>query len=114
MVCDYRPLKEEKFRVRLTIGGDKLEYLEETSSPAANLLETKLLLNSVISDKESRFMSMDITDFFLQSSLKQKEYMRIHSKYFSQNFRDLYKLHDRINKDGYVYCEIVKGMYGLK
>ena len=28
MVCDYRPLKEEKFRVRLTIGGDKLEYLE--------------------------------------------------------------------------------------
>ena len=52
MVCDYRPLKEEKFRVRLTIGGDKLEYLEETSSPAANLLKTKLLLNSVISDKE--------------------------------------------------------------
>ena len=25
MVCDFRPLKGEKYRVRLTIGGDKLE-----------------------------------------------------------------------------------------
>ena len=40
MVCDYRPLKEEKYRVRLTIGGDRLDYTNETASPAANLLDT--------------------------------------------------------------------------
>ena len=50
IVCDYREHKEEKFRVRLTLGGDKLEYFDETASPAANLLETKILINSVISD----------------------------------------------------------------
>ena len=41
MVCDYRPLKEEKYRVRLTIGGDKLDYNNETVSPIATLIDTK-------------------------------------------------------------------------
>ena len=116
MVCDYRPLKQEKYRVRLTIGGDRLSYEKETASPAANLLETKLLVNSVISESKlgARFASLDIKDFFLQTALKEKEYMRIHKKYFSKQFIELYQLEDRINDDGYVYCEILKGMYGLK
>ena len=66
MVCDYRPLKTEKYRVRLTVGGDKLDYDFDATSPIASLIETKLLLNSVISDsaKGARFMTMDIKDFF--------------------------------------------------
>ena len=66
-VCDYRPLKAEKHRVRMTIGGDKLEYENDTTSPAASLLETKLLLNSVISDAKdgARFLTMDLKDHFL-------------------------------------------------
>ena len=66
MVCDYRPLKDEPYRVRLTVGGDKLDYFGETASPTANLLETKLLINSVISDahKGARFLGIDIKDFF--------------------------------------------------
>ena len=27
--CDFRPLKSEKHRVRMTIGGDKLEYADD-------------------------------------------------------------------------------------
>ena len=116
LVCDFRPLKSEQHRVRLTVGGDKLQYDKETASPAANLLETKLLINSVISDAQSgaKFMTLDIKDFFLQSSLPDKEYMRIQIKYFSSYFIELYDLQEKINKDGYVYCEIVKEMYGLK
>ena len=38
-VCDYRPLKSEPFRIRLTVGCDRLEYLDDLSSPAASLLE---------------------------------------------------------------------------
>ena len=84
MVCDYRPLKSDPYRVRLTVGGDRLEYWDDAASPAASLVETKLLLNSVISDahKNARFMTIDIKDFFLQSFMKDAEYMRIHSKYF--------------------------------
>ena len=41
MVCDIRLLKTEKFRVRLTVGGDRLQYPDDMASPAATLLETK-------------------------------------------------------------------------
>ena len=44
----------------------------------------------------------------------QRRYMRIHSKYFNVELRNLYHLHDKINADGYVYCEIQLGLYGLK
>ena len=81
MVCDYRPLKEEKYRVRLTIGGDKLEYDNETALPTANLIDTKILVNSAISDahRGARFMSVDIKDCFLMTPLPKndREYMRI-------------------------------------
>ena len=118
MVCNFRPLKNEKHRVRLTIGGDKLDYDRDTASPTANLIDTKILLNSTISDskKGAQFMSLDIKDFFLMSPLPvgDREYMRIHSKYFSDEYKTLNNLHDKINKDGYIYCEILLGMYGLK
>ena len=92
----------------MTIGGNKLEHLFETVSTAASLTETKLLINSVISDAHlgTRFMTVDIKDFFQHTILKNQEYMKIHSKYFSDKFREIYNLHDKINKDGYVYCAI--------
>ena len=66
IVCDYRPLKEEKYRVRLTIGGDKLDYDQETALPTTNLIDTKILINSTISyaHEGAQFMSVDIKDFF--------------------------------------------------
>ena len=50
MVCDYRSLKSKRYHVCLTVGGDKLDYDFDTTSPAASLIETKLLLNSIISN----------------------------------------------------------------
>ena len=104
MVCDYRPLKEEKFRVQITIVEDKLPYDDKTASPAADLLETKILLNSTISDahKGARFMGIDIKNCFLMTSLPtdKREYMRIYSRFFQQDFSQLYNLHDMIDSDG--------------
>ena len=84
LVCDYRPTKLDPYRTRLTVGGDRLDYFGDSSSSAASLIETKLLLNSVISDaiNGARFMSLDIKDYFLQSELPDPEYIRIHKKYF--------------------------------
>ena len=50
MVCDFRPGKDDQYRTRLTIGGDKLDFFGDSASPAASLLETKLIINSTISD----------------------------------------------------------------
>ena len=48
--CDHRPLKDEEWQVRIVAGGDKLEYEYDSGSPATDMLETKLLFNSVISN----------------------------------------------------------------
>ena len=65
-ILDYRPLKTEQHRIRLVAGGDKLPYFDDAGAPAASILETKILLNSVISDASvgARFASFDLKDFF--------------------------------------------------
>jgi hypothetical protein len=115
-ICDYRPLKSEPYRVRLTVGGDKLECKYDAGSPAASLLESKLIINSTISDAHqgARFLSADLKDHFLASPMEETEYMRIHSKYFLDDMREQYDINNLIDADGYVYVKIKKGMYGLK
>ena len=100
----------------MTVGGDSLLYNDDVSSPTASLLETKLLLNSTISDapKGGRFMTLDIKDFPLQALMERPEYMRIHSKYFSQDMKNKYHIPSLVAEDGFVYCKIKRGMYGLK
>ncbi len=46
-VVDYRENKEEKERVRLTVGGDRINYPGEVATPTADLLTVKLMLNSL-------------------------------------------------------------------
>jgi hypothetical protein len=115
-VCDYRPLKDDPYRIRLVVGGDKLDYPDDPASPAAGLLETKLLLNSVISDaaKGARFMSMDLKDHFLASPMERPEYMRVHRRHIPPDIFEQYNLHSIISTDGFIYIKIKKGMYGLK
>ena len=65
-VCDLKPFKKETHRIRLVVGGDKLECSFDTSSPAASMLDTKILCNSVISDanKGARFLAAESKTFF--------------------------------------------------
>ena len=68
-VRDYQLLKTEKYRCQMVVGGDQLKYPDDLSSPpAASLLETKLLLNSTISDahKGAIFVSCNLKYFPLQ------------------------------------------------
>ena len=64
-VLDYQPLKTEPHRVRITVVSDKLSYNADVGAPAANILETKILINSTISDakKGAQFMLVDLKDF---------------------------------------------------
>ena len=73
-VFDFRLHKTEQHRCCIVTGGDKLDYEEDVSSPATSMLETKILLNSTISDasKGARFISSDL-DFFLASPMAKPE-----------------------------------------
>ena len=115
-VIDYRPLKSEPYRVRITVGGDRLSYQADAGSPAANLLETKLLINSTISEaaKGARFMSADLKDFFLATPMAENEYMRVPYKYFPHDIRKRYNLDTKVTPSGHIFIKIKRGMYGLK
>ena len=87
--CDHRQLKEEKFGIHKVFGGDKLDYKFDSGSPARNMLDTKLLLNRLISDaqKRARFCSTDLKDIFLHTPMDNPEYMKVPYKYVPPNIR---------------------------
>ena len=116
-VCDHGPLKTDTWRLRLVVGGDKLlPYEVDASSPASNLVEIKVLIDSTISDvhKGAKLLSCDLKDLFLASPMTQSEYMRVPTKHFLQDFKDKYNLQNLMDAKGYVFVKIKKGMYGLK
>ena len=111
IVVDYRPQKADPNRVRITAGGNLIQYPGETTR-TANLRNTKIMLNRVISTRGTMYMTTDATNCYLATPMKRKEYLRIAVELIPQEFIDLYGLHDKV-KNGYVYREIVRGMYGL-
>ena len=113
LVVEIRPLKDEKYRVCLTVGGDKLEFVGDASSVAASLSTVKLLLNSVISTENAVFTTADVKDFFYGSILPEPEYMKLALKTIPQEIIQQYNL-NQLEVEGWVYIKIVKGMPGLK
>ena len=66
-MCTVRPEKAEPNRTRLVVGGDRINYPGEVGTPTAEMLVAKLLFNSTISTKGARFMTMDISNFYLMT-----------------------------------------------
>jgi hypothetical protein len=59
-------------------------------------------------------MSCDLKYFFLATPMASSEYMKISYKYFPEDIHKQYNLDTFVHADGFVYCKINKGMYGLK
>jgi hypothetical protein len=77
-VVAIRTEKAEQKRVRITVGGDRLDYPGETSTDTASLDTTKLLINSVLSTPGARMGAIDISNFYIHNDLKEYQYMRFH------------------------------------
>jgi hypothetical protein len=112
-----RPGKAKPYRIRMTVGGDKRDAFQEVHSPAIGITDTKLHLNSTISDAKhgARYCTGDLKDFFLCSDMPIYQYMRVHRKYVPHKILEEYAITaSHFDSKGYVYLEIRKGMYGLK
>ncbi len=65
-----RPKKlDEPNRTRLVAGGNRVHYPGDAGTPTANPIIVKLLLNSIISTPNAKFMTMDIKDFYLNTPM---------------------------------------------
>jgi hypothetical protein len=60
IVCDYKPHKKEKERVRLTVGGDRLDYSGDVATSTADITTFKIFINSTLSTAEAAMMMIDI------------------------------------------------------
>jgi hypothetical protein len=104
---------DEPNRTRLVAGDDRVHYPGDVGTPTADLLTGKLLLNIIISTPNAKFMTMDIKDFYLNTPMVRYEYMQLRIADMPEDVIAHYKLTDIATHDGYIYCEIQKGMYGL-
>ena len=101
----------------MNVGGDKLDAYQDVRSPAVGITDTKIHINSTISDthRGARYCTGDLNDFFLCSTMHIYQYMRFHLRYITQEILDEYKITNNFfDSKGYIYLEIRKGMYGLK
>ena len=113
IVCNYRPEKEDPNRVRITVGGDRINFTGDCGTPTADILTIKLLFNSVISTPGAQFMTMDISNFYLETPLNRKEYLKMKLSDMPDNIIQQYNLEEKATTDGWVYIAVKKGMYGL-
>jgi hypothetical protein len=113
IVCDYKPHKKEKERVRLTVGGDILDYSGDVATSTADITTFKILINSTLSTKDAAMTMMDIKNYYLGTPLPRFEYMKMLLSRFPEEIVQKYNL-NALAIDGWVYIEIRKGMYGLK
>jgi hypothetical protein len=94
------------------MGGYRIHYPDNVGTPTADMTLVKFLLNSIISTENAQCKILDVKDFYLNTPMKRFEYMRLKLSDIPEEIIIEFNLHE-IATDGYAYCEIQKGMYGL-
>ena len=112
MVSFVRPKKSDPNRTRITIGGNPICYPGDVGTKTASLDLVKLVINSVLPRKDTKYFTFDIYNFYIQTPLDSPEYVRINISDIPQYFIDEYDLLDSV-QDGWVYFKINRGVYCL-
>jgi hypothetical protein len=72
-VCTMRPGKAETYRIRMTIGGDRLDAFQDVRSPVVGIIDTKLHLSSTISDADVEKNHIPNIVMVIQTSLDRQD-----------------------------------------
>ena len=77
-ICaNYRPEKADPNRIGITLGGNLVNYPGDVGTRTADMLTVKLLFNNVTSTPGAKFMSLDISNFYLMAPMTRYEYVRM-------------------------------------
>ena len=77
VVCNAREGKYDKKRTILTVNEERIKYPGYCRTSMAGLLTVKFLLNSVISTLREKIITLDIKNFYLNTTLARYEYIRM-------------------------------------
>jgi hypothetical protein len=95
------------------MGSNLVNYPEDCGALTADLITVKLLLNSIISMPHSKFMSLNIEDFYLMTPMKHYEYFCMKIELLPQDIIDQYDLKNKVDHNGNVHCKVRCRMYGI-
>jgi hypothetical protein len=99
--------------MRLTVGGNRINYPGDCGTPTVDMVTVKLHLNSVISTKGARYCTIDLKDFYLMTPMACPKYMRMKLKDLQAEFVELYNLTDKVDSNEYIHIKTQKGTYRL-
>eukprot|EP00804_Cyclotella_cryptica_P025224 CCRYP_010323-RA/>CCRYP_010323-RA protein AED:0.29 eAED:0.29 QI:0/0/0/1/0/0/3/0/661 len=108
IVVDYHPQKEDPNRwaeISLTSLG--------SSQPEQQISQQQKFCGTAHSAHQEQNLRQQTWEiFFWQLHFDRYEYMRIKTDLVPEEFKQVYKLHDKIH-NGFIYMEIRRGCYGL-
>ena len=77
LVSSIQPHKTETNRVRVTVGGEKMDFPGITTTTCASLTTTNCLINSTVSTPSAKFMTLDVINFYYNTPLEWHNYMKM-------------------------------------
>ncbi len=95
------------------MGGDRINYPGNVATPTAQMLVAKMLFNSIISTIGARFMTMNISNFYLMTLLHQPEFIQMKLSNIPDKVIKEYKVREKATPDGSIYIRAKQDMYGL-
>ncbi len=72
------------------MSGNLVNYPGNCGTPTANLLTVKLLLNSIISTANAKFMTLNLRDLYLMMPMKRYKYFCMKLELFPHDIIDKY------------------------
>jgi hypothetical protein len=96
IVIDHQPQKEDPNRIRITVGGNLINYPFELTTCTTDMVSSKLLWNSTISTPRACFAGADIKNMYLETPLDRFEYMIMPISLFPTDIIDHYQLNNKV------------------
>jgi hypothetical protein len=112
VVVAYCPQKEDSYQIRITTGGNLINYPGELTMRTANMMTAKLHWNSILSTPNACYMCLDIRIFYLTATFECYKYMKMPISLFPPWIVAQYNLITKVI-GGYVYLQMQKAVWGL-
>ena len=95
MVCKVQPTKAAN-QTCITIGGNTINFTGDCGTKTASLETVKLLINSTLSSPWAKYMTMNLSNFYLNMPLDRPEYTCIKLGDIPQDIIDEYNLNQYV------------------
>jgi hypothetical protein len=86
VVCNVRPTKADPNQTHITIRGNTISYTGDCGTKTGSLETVKLVINSILFTWGAKYMTADLSNFYLNTLLIRSEYAQIKLSVLPQCF----------------------------